>query len=169
MAVENCYCPFRYRKPRRYFCFVPRLDIAEGPHATEESPIAVPFLVSNNSYLTIYPQKIICWVYALRTSKGVVVKSLGFVQESNGALKGGDSADFVLKFNPINLAIPEDAFTEAELLIITKYRQQYWPLQLEKRVRFAIRRNSEGRLQYLKSLLTDSDRNLEPTPLVRLQ
>lgn len=98
-----------------------------------------------------------------------MVKSFGFLQEFNGALKGGDSADFAPKFNPINLAIAEDAFTEAELLIIAEYRQQCWPLQLEKRVRFSIRRNSEGRLQYLKSLLTDSDRNLKPASLARLQ
>jgi len=53
-----------------YFVFWPRLDISEGPHPREKNPIAIPFAVSNNGILPIYPQELVCWVYDLESENG---------------------------------------------------------------------------------------------------
>ena len=53
-----------------YFVFWPRLDISEGPHPRQENPIAIPFAVSNNGILPIYPQELVCWVYDLESENG---------------------------------------------------------------------------------------------------
>ncbi len=141
-----------------YFVFWPRLDISEGPHTKDENPLGIPFAVSNNGVLPVYPQELFCWIYNLETDKRQRVQTWGFMQRAAGVLRAGETVHFVPKFTPLQFS---GRITSADLLIIARYRT-VWQQTKAKRERFFVNRDAEGQLRYLRKYLTPEDRAFRP-------
>jgi hypothetical protein len=132
-----------------------------GPHPPNESPLAIPFSLSNGGFFAVYPKEIICWVYRLDTDERSGVEDIGLIDKTtSGELNGGHTVDFLPKFTVFNFGSAR--IRSAELLLIARYRPSFWPKKIERRVHFSVSRDSDGRMRYLRPFLTDVDRSFRP-------
>jgi hypothetical protein len=141
-----------------YLFLWPNVEVSEGPHPADESPIVVPFSVKNAGFVTVYPQQMFCIVEQLKFSKGSVA-GVTLRSRRPGVLKGGDTVEFTPKFDPF--PSPRKV-TSAEVLIVVRYRLPVWRGTFDRRVRFSVNRDSEGKLRYLRQYLSKEERKWNP-------
>jgi len=147
--------------------FLPRLDVSPGPGSANDEPWDAPISLTNNGFLSVYPQSITCWVgsYLLMDPKNPTrhagVENLAFAYTgSTGEIQRGETADF-LPAPPFEFHDLPPAYS-AEFMFIVDYKQHWWPWLLHKRVRYSVTRDAIGNWRWIRPYMSNATRTMNP-------
>jgi len=137
--------------------FWPRLDVAPASgYESVNDPMEAALSLTNNGYLTIYPEKVSCLIYDW--SGGFHITGVTFDYVGEGTLQSGRTVDYVRE-TAFRSAVK---VTSANFLVIVKYYQWGWPWSLEKRYPFKANRRQDGLWVWRRPYLSWIDRHIHP-------